>query len=186
VAESGEPKLKRFYVAAMLDAAREIWGEDGVHDVARRMPEREREEILAPQLPPWVPERVLIAWNFALWEGPANRSRQAYVPWLKRTTDLSFGIVKRLFLSLASPERFFADAHGLWKADHTHGTLEGRIDGKRGVLVLRDHPYTETPQARAALAEMLRYIVELTRAKDVTETHGLSPKGTLEVKLAWR
>ena len=55
-----------------------------------------------------------------------------------------------------------------------------------GRIVLRDHPYTETPQARAGYAEMVRYVIELTRAKDVTETHSLLAPGVLEIKVRWK
>ena len=52
--------------------------------------------------------------------------------------------------------------------------------------MLRQHPYTETPQGRAGIAEMLRYILELSRAKGVTETHSLVAPGVLEIKVRWR
>jgi hypothetical protein len=127
----------------------------------------------------------MIAFNFALWEGPADRQRAHYFPWVRRTTDLSFGRVKRLFLSMATPEKVLRSAAALWRADQNTGTQEGTADGKTGRILLRDHPYCDTPQARAGYAEMVRYVVELTRAKNVTETHAaVAPRG-LEIKLRW-
>ena len=186
VRPAGEPMVKRYYVRACIDAARELWGQGGVDDIGSRMPERERAEIFVERLPEWVPIRVLVAWNFAVWEGPARRNKAAYFPWLRLTTDLSFGRVKKLFISMASPEKFLTKASELWDADHIGGSLEGCVDGKGGTFLLRDHPYTETPQARAGIAEMLRYILELTRAKGVTETHSLVAPGVLEIKVRWR
>jgi hypothetical protein len=186
VGESAEPKLKRYQVIAGCDALREIWGADGVDDVKRRMPVRERGETFAEHLPLWFPERPFIAFNFALWEGPCARSRESYVRWLHRTTDLGFGVVKKLLLSTASPRKILESAADLWKADHTHGVMEGRLetDG-RGTLTLRDSPFVDTPQARAGMAESLRYVVELAGAKGAIEKHALVPPRTLEVRLRW-
>jgi hypothetical protein len=183
--EAAEPGIKRFYVAASRDAVRAVWGEDGLADVAGRMSERDRETIFAPHLPLWVRERALIAFSFALWEGPVDRKRERYEKWLHTMTDMSFGVVKRLVLSMASPEKVLLGAGDLWKADHTHGVMTGRFDGHRGIITLTDSPFVETPQARAATAEMLRYIMELAGAKGVLEKHALVPPGILEVKLHW-
>jgi hypothetical protein len=186
VGESGEPKLKRFYAVASCDALREIWGTDGVADVTRRMPERERHEMFAENLPIWFPERPLIAFNFALWEGPCDRDRERYFRWLRRMTDLSFGVVKKLVLSMASPRKILESAAELWKADHTHGVMEGRCEGDdHGTIILRDSVFVDTPQARAGMAENLRYIMELGGAKGAIEKHALVPPRTLEVRLRW-
>jgi hypothetical protein len=186
VRPAGEPMLKRYYVRAAIDAARDLWGQEGVDDIRSRMAEPERDEFLAERLPEWISIRAMIAWNFALWEGPARRSKILYFPWLRLMTDLSFGRVKKLFLSMASPEKVIRSANELWKENHTAGELEAEVDGKEGRFVLRQHPYTETPQGRAGIAEMLRYILELSRAKGVTETHSLVASGVLEIKVRWR
>ena len=185
VGESAEPKIKRFYAAAARDAVRALWGDDGVADVAARMSDDDRDAMLAPHLPLWVRERAFIAFSFALWEGPVGRTRERYERWLHTMTDMSFGVVKRLVLSMASPQKVFLSSGDLWKADHTHGTMAGRVDGHRGIITLTDSPYVETPQGRAAIAELLRYILELAGAKGVIEKHVLVPPGTLEVKFRW-
>jgi hypothetical protein len=185
VGKSDEPMIKSFYVAASRDAVRAIWGDVGMADVAARMTDCDRETVLAPRLPVWVPERALVAFNFALWEGPVDRNRERYFTWLHRMTDMSFGVVKRLVLSMASPERAVASAADLWKADHTHGRMEGRVDGHRATFTLVESPYVETPQGRAGMAEILRYILELAGAKGVLEKHALVPPSTLEVKVRW-
>jgi hypothetical protein len=90
-------------------------------------------------------------------------------------------------LSLASPATLLSRAGAIWKEDHTHGTLDVELhDGGKGTsLRLREHPYTEIPQARAAIAEVLRYDVALTRAKNVTESHRLEREGVLLVRVQW-
>ncbi|HEY3820474.1 MAG TPA: hypothetical protein VGL81_25085 [Polyangiaceae bacterium] len=183
--EEGEPKVKRFYAAAARDAVRVIWGEKGLADVAARMSEAHRAAMLVPDLPQWVPERALIAFNFALWEGPVDRARPRYEKWLHTMTDMSFGVVKRLVLSMASPEKVILVAGDMWKTDHTHGEMVGRCEGKRGTLTLSGSPYVETPQGRAGMAEMSRYILQLAGAKGVVEKHALVPPGVLEIKLRW-
>jgi hypothetical protein len=60
------------------------------------------------------------------------------------------------------------------------------VHGNCGTLVLRDHPYTETPQGRTAITEMLRYIVELSRARSPTATHALVSPGVLQMKIRWK
>jgi hypothetical protein len=186
VPESAEPKVKRFYAVASIDALREIWGADGLADVARRMPARERQEMLAEHLPIWFPERPLIAFNFALFEGLCDRRRELYFPWVHRMLDLSFGVVKKLVLGMASPRKILESAGELWKADHTHGVMQGRCEGDdRGTMVLRDSFFVDTPQARAAMAEMLRYILELGGARGAIEKHALVAPRTFEVRLRW-
>jgi len=183
--DASEPKIKRFYAAASRDAVRVLWGEAGLADVAARMTERDREVMLAPDLPLWVPERALIAFNFALWEGPVDRARPRYEKWLHTMTDMSFGVVKRLVLSMASPEKVLLASGEMWKADHTHGVMTGRCDGKRGMVTLTGSEFVATPQARAGMAEMSRYILQLAGAKGVVEKHALVPPGVLEIKLRW-
>jgi len=178
--------MKRYYFRAAVDATRATWGEAGVKDAATRMPARERDEFFAEPLPEWAPTRAMIAWNFALWEGPVRRDKPVYFSWVRRMTDLSFGRVKKLFLSMATPEKLIASAGELWNAEQTTGTLDGLVHGKTGTLVLRHHPYTETPQARAGISEMMRYSVELTRAKGATSTHALIAPGALQIKIRWR
>jgi hypothetical protein len=177
--------VKRFYVTASLDAARALWGDGGMADVAARMSAQDRDAVHAPHLPLWVRERALIAWNFALWEGPVDRKRERYEAWLHKMTDMSFGVVKRLVLSMASPEKVLTSAADLWKSDHTHGRMLGHCDGNRGTVTLVDSPYVETPQGRAGIAEMLRYIMQLAGAKGAIEKHALVPPGVLEVRLRW-
>jgi hypothetical protein len=183
--DASEPRVKRFYAAASRDAVRALWGEPGLADVAARMKDGDRETMLAPDLPLWVPERALIAFNFALWEGPVERARPRYEKFLHTMTDKSFGVVKRLVLSMASPEKVLLASGDMWKTDHTHGVMTGLCEGKRGTVTLTGSPYVETPQARAGLAEMSRYILELAGAKGVLEKHALVPPGVLEIKLRW-
>jgi len=183
--EGPEPLLKRYNVTAARDAVVDLWGREALADVYARMPQAEREYLMAP-MPAWVPVRVPVALSFAVYEGPVGRDKAKFYKFLHRHTDNSVGRVRKLLLGLANPERIFAEAPKMWRSEHTVGSLEARIDGKSGMAILRDHPYVESPHGRAAIAETFRYLVELSRAKDVTETHALVGTSAVEVKLRWK
>jgi hypothetical protein len=187
VIQPGEPQLKRYFAVASRDALREQWGEAGVQATAAMLEPRIRDDVLAERPAIWVPERSFIAFHIAVFEGVAGHDREVYARLVRRATELSFGVVRRLLVSLASPRRVFDSGPAMWRADHTHGVLECRLheSGKQGVLSLRDSPFTESPHARAGLAENLRYVVELSGAKGVVETHALASPGVLEIKLRW-
>jgi hypothetical protein len=164
-----------------------MWGEDGLRDITDRMPPSSRGEMLREtgSEREWIAEAHVIAWCFAVWEGPANRDRAIYFELLKRQTDLGFGRIRRFFLSMATPSMLFAKAPSMWSQDHTHGTLECAVEGTSAIVTLRDHPYTETPQARATIAEVFRYTISLANARGVTESHALEQPGVLRVKIRW-
>lgn len=155
-----------------------------MQDIATRMPEASRVEMFRELPTEWVLERDIIAWCFATWEGPANRDRLRYTEFIQRQTDLGFGRIRRFLISIASPGMLLQKAGDLWKQDHTHGDLKVDMEPKKATLTLRDHPYTETPQSRATIAEVFRYTISLTRTA-VFETHKLQEPGVIVVSLRW-
>jgi hypothetical protein len=179
--------VRGYVIRAFRDAAGELWGAGGLADIAARMPEASRIEAFRDRLSTeWIDEAHVIAWCFATWEGPAGRDKPAYFRFVQRQTDLGFGRVRRFLLSVATPLKLLAKAPELWSLDHSHGKMECEAEERRASLVLRDHPYTETPQARATIAEAFRYTLALTRAKDVTESHALDRPGMMTVRLKWK
>lgn len=182
---ASEPKLKKYYATAAREAALWAWGQEGIDDISGRMPEREREELFAEVLPPWIPERTLIQMGYAMWDGPARHSRQDFYRFLHRTVDLSFGRVRKMLLGVATPEKIVSMADELWKSDHTHGSWEVHVAPRRARMVLTGHPYADTPHARTSLAEQIRYIVQLTRTENVTASYGLLSPGAMEITLRW-
>lgn len=178
--------LKKYYATAAREAAAWMWGPGGVEEIARLMPERERGEIFAEILPAWIAERSMIAMGFGIWNGPAKRSRPEYFKFLHRTTDMSFGVVRKVLIGMASPEKIVSMADELWKSDHTHGSWETHVAPKRARMVLTGHPYADTPHGRTSLAEQIRYIVQLTRAREVTCSHGLLKPGAMEITIRWK
>ena len=85
--ERAEPQLRRFYLVAFRDAARDLWGEAGVEAILERMPEAERKEARDERQRDWVSERVIVAWGNATWEGPAERDRATFNAFLGRHVD---------------------------------------------------------------------------------------------------
>jgi hypothetical protein len=187
VGEASEPKLKKYHMVAAREAALWAWGPEGVEEIASHMPERERGEIFADVLPPWIAERAVIALGFGIWNGPAKRSKTEYFRFLHKTTDLSFGRVRKALLgALASPERVITMADELWKSDHTHGSWETHVAPNRARMRLTGHPYADTPHGRTSIAEQIRYIVNCTRAREVTASHVPIGPGTMEITLRWK
>jgi hypothetical protein len=178
--------MKKYYVVAARDAARWAWGPGGVEDIAQRMPERERAETFADVLPPFVSFRAMHALGLGIWNGPAKHSRPDYFRFLHKTTDMSFGRVRKVLIGMASPEKILSMADELWKSDHTHGSWEAHVAQGRARLVLSGHPYADTPHGRTSLAEQIRYIVQRTRAREVTASHGPLGPGAMQITLRWK
>ena len=183
-----EPLVRRWVMRAYRTAVRALYDDSELADVLARVPDDARVETWeAPVLhSQWVPERYIIAWSFAVWEGPARRTRAKYERFSQRWMDDGFGRLRRAILNLASPRILIERAPVMWREDHTHGSLEYELEGERSVtLRLHDSPYCEVPQSRAAMAECFRYSISLARASDVTETHALEAPGVLRVRLSW-
>lgn len=182
-----EPMARRFYLVALRDAARDVWGPTTEKAIVDAIPQRERDEVLDADArrPDWTSERVLIAYGLATWEGPAARDKPTMHRFLRRHVDHGFGRVRRFLLGLAQPPRFFDSIPTYWRQDHTHGVVSARIEPGLGVVELRDHPYVESVQMRTAIAEIFRYTVSLMRARNVTETHALASDGSLVMRIRW-
>jgi hypothetical protein len=181
----GEPQVKSYFATASRDAVRDVFGDDGLATVAATLTPIVRDHVLAEHLPQWTPERSLIALHYGIYETVAGRDRETYFRVLRRMTERSFGVVRKLLVTMASPDRLLESASAVWKADHTHGALEVRREAKRAVGYLRDSPYTEEPHTRLGISENLRYVLELSGAKGVLVSHALVSPGVLEMKFRW-
>jgi hypothetical protein len=128
----------------------------------------------------------MLAFHLALWSGPANRSREAYTRFLAVMTDVGFGVLRRTLLQLASARALLERASKLWVEDHTHGDIDMESIGPNGAVArLRGHAFCELPQSRAAIAEVLRYTISLTRVRNVTEMHRLEAEGVMLLRFTW-
>jgi uncharacterized protein (TIGR02265 family) len=181
------PCERGVYFIAYLEALKRLWGAEGVASIAAELSEDTRAAVFRELSPAeWIAEKHLIALNLATWAGPACRKRAEYARCIALTMDLSFGVIRRALLQLASPKALLENAPKLWREDHTHGEIEVEtISAKSAVLRLREHPFVDLPQSRAAIAESLRHCVTLTRARSVTETHRLEGESVMLVRFSW-
>jgi hypothetical protein len=170
-------------------AVREIWGDEGLRDIAERLPADTRAATTGPEFNAlsWYPSRYVIDWDTAKMAGPARGDEEAFRRSVDRGTDLGFGRIRRAFLSFATPVLLANKAAELWRHDHTHGTLTvdstNRAEGRARVTLV-GHPFVGAPVSRSAFAEVLRYILSLSRARNVRETHALTGEA-LVVALTW-
>jgi hypothetical protein len=170
------------------EATRDLWGDAGVEATMDRLDDEARRVFAVDaRVDKWVPERIFMAWMQALWSSVCREDADELARWSDRITDRGFGTAQRMLLSLASPWLVLRRADALWHSEHTHGTMVmAPLDTRSARLTLHEHPFLTLDVARAALSEALRYILVLTRAKGVTETHEVAPNGAMHVTLAWR
>lgn len=180
------PSIRFYQLRASVDASKALFGESATAAVAQSMSSDVRSTLDGVGTAmSWIPVQHLIDWTFGVWEGPAERNRETMVTYTRRQVDLGFGRVRRALLTLVSPRQLLGRAPELWERDNIGGVVSVDVAESQAEWTLSEHPYCDTPHARASMAEVLRYCIELTRAKDVTATHGLYV-GALRVTLRWR
>ncbi len=184
----GEPCARRTIFVGFRRAALDLWGMEGLKRIGDSMSDEARRRCLDPVVieEEMLPERFVIEWYECTWAGPAARDRQAYNRFLDEMMDHGFGRVRKFLLGVATPTMVGIKAGGLWRHDHTHGELTTKVISDRAFeLRLTDHPYVETPLARASIAEIYRYAMSLARARDVRAKHALMDSRTLSVTIEW-
>ncbi|MDB4966136.1 MAG: hypothetical protein JWN44_1825 [Myxococcales bacterium] len=175
----------RVFVSSRV-AALEMYGNEGLKAISAGLPEEARvvaDTALITEK--WLPETWIMAWQEAVWHGPARADDAAFRAYIRRVVDAGFGRVRRLLVNLVTPATLCSRAAELWHDEHTHGEISAHPEGRVVTIRLRAHPYVARPVARMVMAESLRHAASLTRAKDVQEVHRLDGDA-LEVKLTWR
>lgn len=169
-------------------ATMQLWGVAGLNSVAALLPPDTRAATIDQPIEPlgWMPERHQMAWFEAVFQGPCKNDDVAYCAWVDRMMDLSFGRVRRMMLAAITPQGLIERAAELWRHDHSHGTLRVTTSSSGAIATLHDHPFTRSATTRRAMAEVYRYAISLSRAKDVRETHLLDARGDLVVRLSWK
>jgi hypothetical protein len=101
------------------------------------------------------------------------------------TVDQGFGRVKRFLLSVSTPHTLAPRVAALWREEYSTGRLVvSHIEERSTELSLSDHPYVEIPLMREVIAEVYRYVLQLTNAKNVSGVHAVRG-GSLVVVLRW-
>ena len=176
---------QRVFVASRA-AAVELWGDGGLVEIAERLPPDARGALIDSAIitDPWLPERFVMAWQEAVFEGPARGSDDEFRRYVHKVVDAGFGRVRRLLVNLVTPATLCTRAAELWHDEHTHGEISAEPEGHLVVIHLRNHPYVARPIARLVMAESLLHAASLTRAKHVRENHRVEGD-VLEVRLTW-
>lgn len=186
--DCGEPCARRTIFLALRQAAIELWGQEGLRQISGGMSSQARARCIEPLVfgEEMLPERFVLEWYEAVWEGPAGRNHPLYDRFLDTMMDHGFGKVRKFLLGVATPAIVVRKCGELWRQDHTHGSLEVRIvTDHHFELTLSDHPYLETPLGRSSIAEIYRYALSLARARSVHAKHWLNSPRTLTVRIDW-
>jgi hypothetical protein len=96
---SGDPFARGSVIHGFRTAVVEICGEEGLREIADRVPVEARVATIEKVVLPieWVLIRHVIAWHEALWDGPARRDEAKLARLVSRSIDLGFGRVKSAF-----------------------------------------------------------------------------------------
>jgi hypothetical protein len=128
-----------------------------------------------------------MAWQEALFSGPAGSDGQIFREFIDGTIALGLGRIRRLFFEMTPPRLFIAGCARIWRDQHTAGDLtapEVTPNGCRGEL--RNHPFTTTSLSRLGVSEALRHALSLTGLRGVEETHHVDSSGALVMRFTWR
>ena len=132
-----------------------------------------------------LPERYVMNWYEAVWEGPASRQQAVLFSFLDRMMDHGFGRVRKGLLSASTPAQLAEKAPDLWRRSR-HGDLDDLDRDGVTTVVLQDHLYTTAPLARLACAEIYRYALSLAKgARSPTQVHRLERDGSLRIRITW-
>ena len=176
---------QRIFVASRA-AVVGLYGDGGLREIAERLPPDVRGALIESNLitDKWLPERYIMAWQDAVWNGPTRARTDEFRRYVQRVVDHGFGRVRRMLLNLVTPATLCTRAAELWHDEHTHGEISARPEHNVVIVKLRNHPYVGRPVARLVMAESLQYAATLTRAKKVEQVHRVENE-TLEVRLTW-
>jgi hypothetical protein len=180
-----EPRAAQRVFVASRAAALALYGDAGLREIAARLPVEARwlaESAIITDA--WLPERFVMAWQEAVWGGPARTDLDAFCVYIHRVVDAGFGRVRRLLVNMVTPATLCKRAAELWHDEHTHGEISAEPDGQLVVIRLREHPYVKRPIACLVMAESLRRAASLTRVRHVEQTHRVLDDA-LEVRLTW-
>jgi len=191
----GAPHARGSILHGFRAAAVDLWGQSGLDAVASRLPLATRVATIDPIVLPfeWIPLEHVVAWHDALWAGPVGADERELARFIGRSIELGFGRFKSAFFTGITADRLIGRSQELWRYQHTHGEVTVEVEGSKGTVTLRNHPYVEHACSRRVTAESYRYIVTMTGAQDVTAAWGAGAAGTgmgaggsLVVQLSWR
>jgi hypothetical protein len=173
-------------IVGLKAAVADLWGKEGLAEVAARLPPEVKSETIDEIVMPtvWHPLGWVIAWHDAVWEGPAESQEAALCRFVDRSIELGFGRVQKIIMSFADAKTILNRASALWRHQHSHGTLTAEFAAGGAIVTLRDHPYIGRPVSGLITAEMVRYIAQRSRLGRARETHAVE-EGALVIRLTF-
>jgi hypothetical protein len=185
-APEGVSLVHRKSLIGFRAACEGMFGPAGYRTLCESLPPdvRERTAGMRP-LPDWILLDDLIAWHVAVWNGPAKHDEKIMTEHIHRTVDQGFGRVKRLLITMATADSLAPRVAALWNDEYSTGVLEAETGARSVQLVLRDHPYVAHQLMRYVIAEVFRYVLGLTRTKNVSVVQAVRD-GALFVILRWK
>jgi hypothetical protein len=191
-ATDGEPTVRGNMLRAFRAAAAELWDVAVLTKLGDQLSADTRRStvdalfILADAR---FPERYVLEWLQAVWQGPCGRDHAKLRSFMGRVCAHGFARMRRLLLEVSSPEQLVEKAAAIWESQHSHGKLTMELCGANQLRVrLSDHLYVESPVTRTALGEFYRYVVSLCRGvREVDEFNNRrDADGAFSVDLRWR
>jgi hypothetical protein len=178
--------VRRKSLIGFRAACEAMWGKSGIEQICKELPDEVRERTAGLQpLPEWIPLEDLIAWHVAVWNGPAKLEEATMTRHARLTVDQGFGRVKRVVIAALSPHLLATRVAALWRDEYSTGQLETlAVEDNSVQLALYHHPYVDIPLMRYIIAEVYRYVLSMTRARNVSVTHAVRGSALI-VTLRW-
>ena len=135
------------------------------------------------------PERHVLQWLHAVWQGPARREHAQLRAFMGRVCELGFVRLRRLLLNMSTPAQLGAKASAIWDSQHSHGTLTMEFSGGNQLRTrLEHHPYVNSPIARVAMGEFYRYAVACCRGVTEADEYNnhVDGMGAFCIDIRWR
>jgi hypothetical protein len=159
----------------MAAAIEHLWGR-GALDALRGRLDLPAEHVLFDQIASplsWYPENLAARIGAIVWDDLAARDEAALQRFAEQTIDHGWGRMHSVLVRLATPRILARRAPELWRRDHSHGDVEVVVvDPTTLRLRLSDHP--------------CRYILSLTRVRDLETVEAPDPAGALVMTATWR
>jgi hypothetical protein len=185
------PRVRGSVVHGMRGGAVALWGEGVLAQLAPQLSADTRHDTIdAPILlsDAWFPERYVVEWMRAAWEGPCRREQGRLLRFVARYVDHGIGRVRRLLLSMVGPPKLIEQAEMLWRHEHSSGTLTAACSEDSVVVRLSNHLYTHEKVMQLALGETFRHLIGRCRGVRVAQLteEGLDSTGDFIVGIRWR
>jgi uncharacterized protein (TIGR02265 family) len=173
----------------MAAAVEHLWGR-GALDAMRGRLALPADHALFDQIASplsWYPEKLAARVGAIVWDELTARDEAAFAGFAERTIDHGWGRMHSVLVRLATPKLLARRAPELWRRDHSHGAVEVTVvDPTTLRLRLSDHPWVHDPVMRRFQARSFRYILSLTRVRDLETVEAADVAGALVMTATWR